>query len=75
MTQIHMIPVDMIDPYEAFTRKYHPQGYNQGWWAGVTRRPGAKRVTDICQHRHGSAESAQECAERLASLRDGRADS
>ena len=32
-------------------------------WAGVTRRPGAKRVTDICQHRHGSAEAARECAQ------------
>ena len=65
----------MTGTYEAFTRKYHPRGYSEGWWAGVTRRPGAKRATDICRHRHGSAESAQECAEWLASLRDGRADS
>ena len=51
--------------YEAITRKCHPQG----WWAGATRRPGARRVTDICQHRHGTREAAQECAEWLADLR------
>ena len=59
----------MTGTYEAIVRKYHPQGYSEGWWAGVTRRPGAKRVTDICRHRHGSAEAARECAEWLASLR------
>ena len=65
----------MTGTYKALVRKYHPRGYDEGWWAGVTKRSGGKRVTDICQHRHGSAEAARECAEWLASLRNARAES
>lgn len=59
--------------YKAFALKYHPQGWDHSYWAGATRRDGNKRVTEICRHQHGSQESAQECAERLADLRNAKA--
>jgi len=56
--------------YAAMVRKYHPQGWDHSYWAAVTKRDGAKRVTDICRHQHDAREAAQACADKLAALRN-----
>ena len=56
--------------YAAMVRNYHPQGWAHGYWAAITKRDGAKRVTDICRHQHETRDEAQACADRLAALRN-----
>jgi len=56
--------------YAAMVRKYHPQGWDHSYWAAVTKRDGAKRVTDISRHQHDAREAAQACADKLAALRN-----
>lgn len=56
--------------YAAYVRNYHPQGWDHGYWAAVTKRDGAKRATDICRHQHEAREAAQACADKLAALRN-----
>ena len=60
----------MTTTYQPEVRKYHPQGWDRGYWAGITKRDGAKRVTDICRHQHTTREEAIECARHLAKLRN-----
>ena len=58
----------MTRPYVAFVRKYHPQGWDHCFWAGITRREGNRRATDVCRHLHTSEADALRCAEHLADL-------
>ena len=60
----------MTRPYVAFVRKYHPQGWDHCFWAGITRREGNRRATDVCRHLHTSKADALHCAEHLAYLRN-----
>ena len=60
----------MTSPYVAFVRKHHPQGWAYSFWAGVTRREGNRRATDVCRHQHTSEADALRCAEHLADLRN-----
>ena len=60
----------MTSPYVAFVRKHHPQGWAYSFWAGVTRREGNRRATDVCRHQHTSESDALRCAEHLADLRN-----
>ena len=60
----------MTSPYVAFVRKHHPQGWAYSFWAGVTRREGNRRATDVCRHLHTSEADALRCAQHLADLRN-----
>ena len=60
----------MTRPYVAFVRRHHPQGWDHPFWAGVTRREGNRRATDVCRHQHTSEADTLRCAEHLADLRN-----
>ena len=60
----------MTSSYVAFVRKHHPQGWDHPFWAGVTRREGNRRATNICRHQHTSEADALRCAEHLTDLRN-----
>ena len=56
--------------YVGMTRRYHPQGWSEPFWAAVIFRPGASRATFICRCQHDSKEAAQRCADHLAAVRN-----
>lgn len=57
-----------VGPYAPETLHFKQTGL----WAGVTRKDGNGRRTDICRHGHKSEAAAMRCAERLSGLRNAR---